>query len=123
MANHNVYGERGELIAADYLSERGYSIRQTHWRTGHKELDIVAEKDGTLVVVEVKARHNSDYCKPADVLTNAKIRRIVQAADAYVRFNRLDMPVRFDLITVTGNPDHPQINHYEHAFTSPVWFR
>ena len=123
MAEHNDYGNLGEEIAAEYLRAKGYSIYQTHWRTGHKELDIVAEKDGTLVVVEVKARRNSIFCKPEDVLGIQKMRRIVLAADAYVRYHRFDMPVRFALITVVGDPRNPRINHYENAFTSPVWYK
>ena len=123
MALHHDYGNLGEEIAAEYLKAKGYVIHQMHWRTGHKELDIVAETDGTLVVVEVKARRNSIFCKPEDVLSVNKMRRIVLAADAYVRYHRIDLPVRFDLITVVGDPRNPRITHYEKAFTSPVWYK
>jgi putative endonuclease len=52
-----------------------------------------------------------------------KIRNIVQAADAYVRYKRLDMPIRYDLITISGTAPNLRINHYEEAFYSPVWYR
>ena len=58
-----------------------------------------------------------------DVLTPMKIRNIVQAADAYVRYKRLDMPIRYDLITISGTAPNLRINHYEEAFYSPVWYR
>ena len=56
MAAHNELGKEGELLAANHLQSEGYVIRHRDWRCGHKELDIVAEKDGTLVFVEVKTR-------------------------------------------------------------------
>ncbi len=123
MAAHNDYGNMGEQAAADYLRAKGYIIRDVHWRTGRKEVDIVAETEGTLVFVEVKARRSEWQCKPEDVLTSAKIRNIVMAADAYVRYKRLDMPIRYDLITLSGTAPNLRITHYEEAFYSPVWFR
>ena len=50
MAGHNVLGKIGEDIAADYLVKQGYHIRHRNWRKGHNELDIVAEKDGSMLV-------------------------------------------------------------------------
>ena len=76
-----------------------------------------------LVFVEVKARRSEWQCRPMDVLTPMKIRNIVQAADAYVRYKRLDMPIRYDLITISGIAPNLRINHYEEAFYSPVWYR
>ena len=37
-------GREGEELAKNYLIERGFRILHTNWRTGHKELDIVAVK-------------------------------------------------------------------------------
>ena len=123
MASHNEYGNLGEEAAVNYLRTKGYIILDRHWRTGHKEVDIVAETEGTLVLVEVKARRSEWQCRPMDVLTPMKIRNIVQAADAYVRYKRLDMPIRYDLITISGTAPNLRINHYEEAFYSPVWYR
>lgn len=121
MAEHNEFGATCEDIAAEYLTREGYCILDRNWRSGHKELDIIASKDGTLVIVEVKARKSIRYGKPEDAVTPAKIRRIVLAADAYVRFRRLDMPIRFDIISVVKEKDCVQ--HIEDAFRSPVWYR
>lgn len=54
MAAHNELGKEGELLAANHLQSEGYVIRHRNWRCGHKELDIVAEKDGTLVFTSTK---------------------------------------------------------------------
>ena len=53
MAAHNRLGLEGEQIAANYLLSKGYAIRHRNWRSGHKELDIVAEKDNVLLVCKL----------------------------------------------------------------------
>ena len=121
MAGHNDLGRIGEDDAADYLVREGYRIIDRNWRSGHKELDIVAERDGVLVIVEVKTRRDARFGKPEDAVSMPKIRRIVLAADAYVRLNRIDLPVRFDIITVLGQ--NRRVNHIVDAFRSPIWYR
>ena len=117
MAEHNVLGHTGEDDAADYLAREGYHILDRNWRSGHKEIDIVAEKGGVLVIVEVKTRRDARFGKPEDAVSENKIRRIVLAADAYVRLYRIDMPVRFDIITVVGSDaEHCKVVHVQDAF-------
>lgn len=121
MAAHNEFGRAGEDVAVDFLTEHGYDVLDRNWRSGHKELDIVAEKDGVLVVVEVKTRKTAMYGRPEESVSPLKIRKIVLAADAYVRYNRLDMPVRFDIISIVAGKDGA-VKHIVDAFRSPVWY-
>lgn len=116
MAQHNDFGTLGEDIAVDYLRRKGYVMLDRNWRSGHKEIDIVARQDDTLVFVEVKARTNVIYGNPEDAVTKRKMHLLVLAADAYLRCNALDCEVRFDVITITGTAQKPYIRHYEHAF-------
>ena len=58
MAAHNELGKEGELLAANHLQSEGYVIPHRNWRCGHKELDIVPEKDGTRVFEEVQTRND-----------------------------------------------------------------
>lgn len=58
MAAHNELGKWGEDMAAAYLQEKGYSILERDWKSGHHDLDIIAQEGNTLVVVEVKTRRN-----------------------------------------------------------------
>ena len=121
MAQHNEFGTISEDRAAAYLMARGYTIRDRNWRIGHKELDIVAQKNGTLAIIEVKARRTDRYGDAIDAVTDDKIRKIVQAAHAYVRYHRLDLSVRFDIIAITGEPGHQTIEHIEDAFYPPLF--
>lgn len=116
MAEHNALGKIGENAAADYLTHQGYTIRDRNWRKNHLELDIVAEKDGLLVVVEVKTRTRTVYQDPQDAVNWKKIKNVIVAADAYIKHFRLDMPVRFDILTVVGKQDKFQIEHICDAF-------
>ena len=49
MAAHNELGKEGEDEAVRYLEARGYRICHRNWRSGRKELDIVAEHQGELL--------------------------------------------------------------------------
>ena len=54
-------GNKGELLARNYLEDKGYTILDHNWRNQHLELDIVAQKDGKLVVVEVKTGKGFEF--------------------------------------------------------------
>ena len=116
MAAHNDTGSKGEAVARDYLLAKGYRVRHMNWRCGHLELDIVAERDGVLVVVEVKTR-STDYYGPAhEAVTGRKRQRIVTAADAYVRQHDWQGETRFDIITLVPEGSTFRLEHIEDAF-------
>ena len=121
MAKHNILGKAGEEYAAEYLKEKGYTIRHCNWRCGKKELDIVAESENELIVVEVKTRSSTDFGNPEEAITDRKIRNIVSSTDAYLRNFCLDLPVRFDIITIVGSEEHFDIEHIREAFFPPIW--
>ncbi|MCD7923478.1 YraN family protein [Bacteroidaceae bacterium] len=121
MAEHNELGKEGEEEATNYLIEKGYAIRHRNWHCGKKELDIVAEYQNELIVVEVKTRQHTQFGNPEDAVTDRKIRRIVASTDAYLRKFALDLPVRFDIITITGKEAPFRIEHIEDAFYPPIW--
>lgn len=113
-------GREGEQAARAYLERHEYVILHTNWRWHHYELDIVAEKEGELVVVEVKTRGLDPLLLPEEAVDRKKIRRIVAAADAYVRYYNLDLPVRFDIITVIRDGGgQMRLDHIEDAFMAP----
>ena len=104
-----------------YLTEKGYCILQRNWRRGRNELDIIATKDGQLVFVEVKTRRNETYGHAEDAVNDRKIRTLVSLADSYIKKFELDLPARFDVITVIGEKPPFHIEHIENAFLPPIW--
>lgn len=120
MARHNQLGKTGEERAAEYLISKGYIIRDINWRSGKMELDLVAYRDTTLVVVEVKTRSNLDFLRPEEAVTLHKIKNIVRATDAYIRLFNIPFEVRFDIITLVGKEEPFEIEHIEDAFLPPL---
>ena len=124
MAKRNETGKDGETAARAFLEKQGYTIVHTNWHYHHYELDIVATDNVELVVVEVKTRSADFLLSPEEAVDNGKIRRIVAAADAYVRYFNLALPVRFDIITVIKNDNGADdIDHIEDAFYAPCQHR
>lgn len=116
MASHNDLGKKGEALAVDYLKQNGYTICATNWRYLKAEIDIIAQKDHTLVIVEVKTRSSNVISTPEDAVNQKKIKLLVSAADAYVVENELDVDVRFDIIAILKNKNAFSIEHTEEAF-------
>ena len=56
MAESHNLGIKGEDLAAEHLKKSGYKILFRNWKWGKNEIDIIAEKDDTVVFVEVKTR-------------------------------------------------------------------
>ncbi|WP_297889701.1 YraN family protein, partial [Sulfurihydrogenibium sp.] len=52
--NKRSLGKEKEDIAANYLKEKGYEILERNFYTKYGEIDIIAYKDDTIVIVEVK---------------------------------------------------------------------
>lgn len=116
MAKHNNLGKAGEDAAAKLLESEGYTIRHRNWRLRHLELDIVAEKDGELTIVEVKTRSNTDYRQPYEAVDYKKIKHILYAANAYIKEFDVSGTVHFDIITVVGDENKFNICHITDAF-------
>ena len=115
MARHNIFGKLGEDAAAEYLIKKGYIIRERNWRLGHLEVDIVAERDNCIVIVEVKT--SSFNILAAVTAVDARKRaQLLRAANAYIKHFCLPHGVRIDVICVVGdNPDNFTIEHIEDA--------
>lgn len=120
MAQHNLLGKKGEMLAARYLLDKGYAILEYNWRCGHKEVDIIAKERDTVVFVEVKSRATDAFGDAVDAVTPAKISRLISAADAYVQRKNIDLNIRFDIVTVVGDGECHAIEHIEDAFY-PTW--
>ena len=117
MTTSKKLGVQGENFAADYLQKKGYQILHRNWRFDRAELDIVAEKDDFLVVVEVKARSNDYFQTPEQAVNPTKIKRICKATNAYIEKYEIDKNVRFDIIALIKTEKNDfNIQHFKDAF-------
>src|SRR5690606_22332780 len=116
MAEHNDLGIRGEQIAVNHLEKNGYTIVEKNWRFGRAEIDIIAQKENTLAVVEVKTRTTNWFGNPQEFVTTKKKKLLIGAANEYVIKKDLDVDVRFDIIAVIINKKGTSLEHIEDAF-------
>lgn len=116
MAQHNELGKLGEELAVDFLQQNGYEILETNWTFQKAEVDIIAQKENTLAIVEVKTRSTIDFGLPQDFVKPKKIQLLVKAVNEYVVQNELDVEVRFDIIAIHIEGNHLNIEHLEDAF-------
>ena len=112
MAEHNDFGHWGEELAASFLRDKGYVILERDWRSGHRDLDIIAMDGDVLVFVEVKTRRNRDFMDPEAALDYRKLNSLRLSANHYIKSHHLDNTYRFDVVTIVGSLfSHPEINH------------
>ena len=110
------FGKNSEILAADFLQKNGYDILETNWVFQKAEIDIIAQKDNTLVAVEVKTRSSIDFGLPQDFVKPKKIQLLVKAINEYVVSNDLDVEVQFDIIAINKEEKDFNIEHIKNAF-------
>jgi len=116
MSNNTEKGTIGEEIATAHLLKQGYTILAKNWRHKHLELDIVAQIDDVLVIVEVKLRASNVFGAPEEFVTKSKQKKIIKAADFYILENKVDFETRFDIVSVIQNPNELNVEHIIGAF-------
>ena len=116
MAEHNDLGKLGEQMAVEFLEKNGYEILETNWFFQKAEIDIIAKKDDTLAIVEVKTRSSLDFGLPQDFVKPKKIQLLIKAVNEYVVANNLDVHVRFDIIAIHKDGQSFTIEHFDDAF-------
>ncbi|HEX77661.1 MAG TPA: ribonuclease HII [Dehalococcoidia bacterium] len=101
-------GAHGERLATEYLRQRGFSIRETNFRSPEGEIDIVAQKGELVVFVEVRTRQSKAFGTPEESITRAKKARLVASAQAYIQ-SHPDLPpaCRIDVLAIDMRRGRP----------------
>jgi len=109
-------GKIGEELALRYLKKKGLRILHTNWTYDHKEIDIIAEDDDFMIMVEVKTRNINFVESPEEMIPMRKQKALINAAEAYIMIHDIDKETRFDVIIVVFENKKPTIEHIEDAF-------
>lgn len=110
-------GDRGEEAASRHLEDRGYTVLKRNYRKRFGEVDIIAQKEGVLVFIEVKTRSSVRFGSPGEAVDRNKRRRICAAALHYVHENDAgNLPARFDVIEIYAVNTEFRIRHITNAF-------
>ena len=105
-------GRAGEKLVCKYLKKRGYQIVARNYVTPFGEADIVALKDGTYCLVEVKTRTGDILALPSEAVTRAKQERYRRIARYFCATMRREVSVRYDVASVLDG----EIEYFEGAF-------
>ncbi|MEO8059016.1 MAG: YraN family protein [Burkholderiales bacterium] len=102
-------GDAGEALALAHLERQGLTLVQRNYRVAagpHArggEVDLILrERDGTLVFVEVRTRSSAAFGGAAASISASKQRRLVFAAQHFLRRYSTLPPCRFDVIAIEG---------------------
>lgn len=101
MSEHNVLGKEGEEMAAKWLVANGYELLHRNWRYGRYEIDIIAQKNDCLHIIEVKIRHYSPFCYPEGSVTRKKFKSLQWATDQFLFLNPGYKWLQYGILAIT----------------------
>jgi len=94
-------GNFGQQLAADFLLGKSYKILAQNYFTKVGEIDLIAEKDGQIVFVEVKTRLSDKFGLPEDAVDRKKREKMHQAGLKYLEEKQIESEnFRFDIVAV-----------------------
>ncbi len=116
MAESHNFGKQGEDEAEKLLKSKGFEVLGRNLRFAGHEVDIVAQKGKLLVVAEVKTRSYATLGEPEEFVSKKQQQNMIKAANAFVIHKKLDVDVRFDIISIVKNQYQNKVTHIEDAF-------
>lgn len=120
-------GRMGEDAVMSRYARAGFTLVGRNVRQFPNEIDLILKSDTHLVFVEVKTRHTvfgvqSRYGRPADAVTPAKRKHIIDAAKAYLRANPTTLQPRIDIAEVYVTRRTDGTDQVTHVYIFPNAF-
>jgi putative endonuclease len=116
-AARQAFGVLGERIAERWLRRTGWRVIQRRFRSGHRDIDLVMEREGMIVFVEVKARRGDAFGQPVEAVNWRKQKELAKSAQIWIeRHGRPQEAYRFDVVGVLVNGERVRVRHVEDAF-------
>lgn len=106
-------GRIGEQLAALYLESIGFHVLGRNLRAGRLEVDLLAERAGELVVIEVRLRTRGEHGSAEETVDFRKRARLRSAGrQLWEERGREDLALRFDLVAITIEPHGLSLRHH-----------
>jgi len=109
MHQHIDLGKKGEEMAAQWLSAKGFDILCRNWRHGRHEVDIIASREAVLHIIEVKIRRSLVYGQPEESVSRKKLRHILQSTAGWLVQFPNHLRLQYDVLAITllagGQPE------------------
>ncbi len=99
-------GNQYETLAKQFLQRQGLHFIEQNFLTKVGEIDLIFRQDETIVFVEVKYRRNDHFGSAAEMVTHAKMRKLVKTAQIWLnRQKHLQHTIdyRFDVVAIHDN--------------------
>jgi putative endonuclease len=94
-------GGFGEEVAEKYMKAKGYSVIEKNFRTPFGEIDLIAERDGCVVFLEVKTRISERFGPPLSAVTWEKKKRVIRNCQYYLKTKKILWgPCRIDVMGI-----------------------
>ncbi len=95
------FGKLGEEIAINYFKNKGYKIIDKNFRTRFGEIDIICEKDNSIIFIEVRTKRDSSLLLPEESITKIKIENYKKLALQYlINSKRKFKDIKFDFLGI-----------------------
>lgn len=107
-------GNKGEQLAAEFLTNKGFEVLERNYRFKHAEIDLIVKRDNWIIFVEVKTRSSTAFGEPEEFVGSYKGGKIMEAAEEYIFSNDWHGHIRFDIVSVKIG-EHIKIDHFEDA--------
>ncbi len=117
--NLGAVGKKGEDMVAAFLRKNGHNIVKRNYISRFGEIDIIAQKDGLLLFIEVKTRRENSMVSPKEAVDSHKIRRMMLTAQDYLSKTQIgdELQPRFDVAQVSVKADNTyHLNYIKNAF-------
>jgi len=114
----NLAGSKWEQLAESFLHGRGLKTVQRNFHCRMGEIDLIMLDGQTLVFTEVRYRANDAHGSGAESVTYTKQRRIIIAAQIFLRIRQhhASHVCRFDVVSIGNEEGRTLINWIQNAF-------
>lgn len=107
MLSKEEVGSGGEKLAAQWLTQKGFTIVNRNFRHLRYEVDIIAGRNAVLHFIEVKCRRSASYGHPEESVSRKKLEHVLQAGAGWLlqwpRYHR----VQYDVLAITLQKQAP----------------